>query len=153
MLDQNKDANNAERRVGPTVSRDKWLLHARQKLAKGYVLIYTTGKKRANFWHRDRGYEMCAFEVARALIASGEVHAVGEHHLGTMYQLKEGVPMEPLKRPRIIDDDDDITPDVADTTEVGTDVEGTDVEGAEEEEADDAEDLDDVDDIEENDVP
>lgn len=152
MLDQNKDANNAERRVGPTVSRDKWLLHARQKLAKGYVLIYTTGKKRANFWHRDRGYEMCAFEVARALIASGEVQAAGEHHLGTMYQLKDGVPMEPLKRPRIIDDDDDITPDVADSAEVGTDVEGgEDVEEAEEEADDEDEDLDE--DLEPTDLP
>ncbi|MCA0269011.1 MAG: hypothetical protein LCH53_07315 [Bacteroidetes bacterium] len=88
MSENTADSSSQERRVGPTVSRDKWYLHARQKLAKGYRLIVAKdGKKRANFWTAEKGFEMCAYEVARALVQSGELTLVGEHPLGLMYEL------------------------------------------------------------------
>lgn len=86
MLDTANEGS-GERRIGPSVSRDKWLSHARTKLQRGYVLIVGKGKRTANFYSRDKGYEMCAFEVARALVSSGEVVASGDHHLGTVYTL------------------------------------------------------------------
>ena len=88
MSENTSESGGAERRTGPSVSRDKWLLHARQKLAKGYVLILAGGDKRsANFYMPERGYEMCAYDVARTLVQSGEVVAAGEHPLGTRYRL------------------------------------------------------------------
>lgn len=94
------DSSNQERRVGPSVSRDKWSLHARQKLSKGYVLIVAADKRRANFWMREKGYEMCAFDVARALIASGDVIPTGEHHLGVVYELAAPYTPPPTRKPR-----------------------------------------------------
>jgi len=88
MSENTSESGSSERRVGPTVSRDKWLLHARQKLARGYVLILAKGdKRRANFYLPEKGYEMCAYDVARALVSSGEVVPTGEHPLGTRYEL------------------------------------------------------------------
>ena len=98
MNENTTEQGGQERRVGPTVSRDKWLVHARLKLAKGYQLIIAKdGKKRANFWHREKGFEMCAYDVARALVASGEVIPVGEHPLGLLYG--PGTPPEPPPKP------------------------------------------------------
>lgn len=99
MSENTADSSSQERRVGPTVSRDKWYLHARQKLAKGYKLIVAKdGKKRANFWTAEKGFEMCAYEVARALVLSGELTPVGEHPLGLMYELV--VPDAPPPKPK-----------------------------------------------------
>lgn len=110
MLDTTAEGS-GERRIGPSVSRDKWLNHARTKLQRGYVLIVGKGKRTANFYSRDKGYEMCAFEVARALVGSGEVVASGEHHLGTVYTLvaipSEVVPSRPAPTPADVDDGDD----------------------------------------------
>jgi hypothetical protein len=88
MAENTSEAAGSERRVGPTVSRDRWMLHARQKLSRGYVLILAGGdKRRANFYLPEKGYEMCAYDVARALVQSGEVVPTGEHPLGTRYEL------------------------------------------------------------------
>lgn len=88
MSENTSEAAGTERRVGPSVSRDKWLLHARQKLSRGYVLILADGaKRRANFYMPAKGYEMCAYDVARTLVVSGEVVATGAHPLGTRYEL------------------------------------------------------------------
>ncbi len=88
MSENTSDSNASGRRIGPSVSRDKWLAHARQKLARGYVLIVAAGgKRRANFYLPEKGYEMCAYDVARALVVSGEVVAAGEHPLGICYRL------------------------------------------------------------------
>jgi len=92
MSETTTEQGGQERRVGPTVSRDKWANHAKIKLTRGYVLIVATDKRRANFWLREKGYEMCAFDVARNLIAAGEIIPVGEHHLGTMYGLAPEAP-------------------------------------------------------------
>ncbi len=100
MSENATDSSNQERRVGPSVSRDKWSLHARQKLSKGYVLIVAADKRRANFWMREKGYEMCAFDIARALIVSGDVIPTGEHHLGVIYELAAPYTPPPTRKPR-----------------------------------------------------
>ena len=112
MLDTASEGS-GERRIGPSVSRDKWLSHARAKLQRGYVLIVGKGKRTANFYSREKGYEMCAFEVARALVNSGEIAATGEHHLGTIYTLVAMPPdVTPARPPaRVIEDEDDFGPD------------------------------------------
>lgn len=87
-----------ERRIGPTVSKDKWLNHAKTKLNRGYVLIVGTERKTANFHSREKGYEMCSYQVARQLIKDGAVRKVREHHLGDVYELT--APPEPVVRDR-----------------------------------------------------
>ncbi|AEN73872.1 hypothetical protein Rhom172_1962 [Rhodothermus marinus SG0.5JP17-172] len=76
-----------ERRVGPTVSKDKWINHAKNKLARGYVLIVGTERRNANFYLRGKGYEMCPYDVAQAMIKQGLVVQTGKHHLGLIYEL------------------------------------------------------------------
>lgn len=85
-----------ERRIGPTVSKDKWINHAKHKLSRGYVLIVGTERKTANFHSREKGYEMCSYQVARQLIKEGAVRKVREHHLGDVYELAE--PVVPVPR-------------------------------------------------------
>ena len=91
-------SNTEERRVGPTVSKDKWLTHARLKLSKGYVLIVGKQKKTANFWLRSKGFEMCPHNVARNMIKDGLVVEAGEHPLGTIYKLADEAPPPPPTR-------------------------------------------------------
>ncbi len=114
MLDNATDGG-GERRIGPSVSREKWFLHARTKLQRGYVLIVGKGKRTANFYSREKGYEMCAFEVARALVSSGEVVASGEHHLGTVYTLSTAAPAPP-PAPRPVREADDELEDLGEDT-------------------------------------
>ena len=98
MSENAAESSNQERRVGPSVSRDKWAQHAKQKMARGYVLIVAADKRRANFWMREKGYEMCAYDIARALVASGDVVPTGEHHLGTIYELAAMPAPTPAKK-------------------------------------------------------
>lgn len=89
-----------ERKIGPTVSKDKWVNHARSKLSRGYVLIVGTERKNANFYSKEKGYEMCAYNVARQMIKDGLVRKVRPHHLGDVYELADtpvAVPV-PLER-------------------------------------------------------
>lgn len=107
---ENSNEGAGERRIGPSVSRDKWLSHARTKLQRGYVLIVGNGRRTANFYSRDKGYEMCAFDIARALVNSGEVLASGEHYLGTVYTLTDTAPPQmPQPRPAVLADDSEDT--------------------------------------------
>ena len=76
-----------ERRVGPTVSKEKWVNHAKTKMGRGYVLIVGNERRNANFYLRDKGYEMCPFNVAKQLIRDGIVVEAGTHQLGTVYHL------------------------------------------------------------------
>jgi len=71
----------------PTVSREKWALHARKKLAHGYVLIVNPGRQNANFFMPGKGYEMCSYHTAQQLIRDGIVVEAGTHYLGTLYKL------------------------------------------------------------------
>ena len=94
-MEASNDAGSAERTTAPTVSREKWLLHAQAKLARGYVLIVGTERRVANFYQAGKGYETCAYPVAKQLIKNGLVAPVRAHHLGTVYALQ--VPVEELR--------------------------------------------------------
>jgi len=85
--------------TSPTVSREKWEVHALRKLAKGYVLIVSKERKNANFHSPTKGYEMCAYQVARKLVKDGLVEQTREHHLGAVYELADEV-REGLKKHR-----------------------------------------------------
>lgn len=98
-------------RSGRTVSTEKWVLHARQKLAKGYVLVVNPERKSATFFMPGRGYEACNFKAAQALIKAGEVVEAGRRASGLKYELAgEPVapPPKPVKRVVIDDDEDDL---------------------------------------------
>ena len=86
-MEPTSERDTQERKIGPTVSKDKWVNHARNKLSRGYVLIVGTERKNANFYSREKGYEMCAYNVARQMIKDGLVRKVKDHHLGEMYEL------------------------------------------------------------------
>lgn len=98
-MEPTSERDTQERKIGPTVSKDKWVNHARGKLSRGYVLIVGTERKNANFYSREKGYEMCAYNVARQMIKDGLVHKVRHHHLGDVYELVD-VPAE-LERPGV----------------------------------------------------
>lgn len=105
-METSGDQDTGLRRTGPTVTRDRWTLHARRKLSKGYVLIVGTTRKNANFHSPEKGYEMCAYDVARKLIEEGVVVKTRKHHLGDVYELSDVVP-EPAAATSVVDDDDD----------------------------------------------
>lgn len=96
-----------ERRIGPTVSKDKWLNHAKNKLSRGYVLIVGTERKTANFHSKEKGYEMCSYQVARQLIKDGIVRKVREHHLGDVYELVAPIESAPARATRSVVAPDD----------------------------------------------
>ena len=96
-----------ERRIGPTVSKDKWVNHARNKLLRGYVLIVGTAKKNANFYSQDKGYEMCAYNVARQMIKDGLLRKVRDHHLGEVYELADMPASAPAPAPKAVKSSDD----------------------------------------------
>ena len=162
MSENTTDQSSQERRVGPTVSRDKWYLHARQKLSKGYKLIVARdGKKRANFWTAEKGFEMCAFEVARALVLSGEVAHTGEHPLGNVYELIQTDAPAPKAKPSkakpkpvkvvppVEDEPDLLDPIATDDEETEDDVaDDPDLDDVAEEAEEDEDDLTDLDDDE-----
>lgn len=87
-MESSSEREQQERRTGPTVSREKWVNHAKAKLARGYVLIVGKNRRTANFYLRNRGYEMCGYDVAKQLIKEESVIEAGEHSLGTIYALK-----------------------------------------------------------------
>ena len=89
-----------ERRVGPTVSKDKWINHAKNKLARGYVLIVGTERRNANFYLRGKGYEMCPYDIAQSMIKQGLVVQTGKHHLGLIYELAPELKAELQQRHR-----------------------------------------------------
>lgn len=86
-MEPTSERDTQERKIGPTVSKDKWVNHARNKLSRGYVLIVGTERKNANFYSKEKGYEMCAYNVARQMIKDGLVRKVKDHHLGEVYEL------------------------------------------------------------------
>lgn len=96
-------SSSSEFRSSPTVSKDKWAMHARTKLLKGYVLIIAHGRRTASFFKEGRGFEPCPFKIAKALVEMGLVEEAGPHFLGTKYVLSSAAP-EP---PRLADADDD----------------------------------------------
>lgn len=106
-----------EYRFPPTVTRDKWRTHILTKIARGYVLIISPEKRIANFFMRGKGYETCAFDVAKQLVNSGLLVKAFDHHLGTAYTLAEPLeltPPPPTPKPVLDDDDDDDMSDLLD---------------------------------------
>lgn len=89
-METSNERDNQERRTGPTVSKEKWVNHARAKMARGYVLIVGTKRRSANFYLKNKGYEMCGYDVAKYLIKEGIVEESGVHSLGTVYSLAGG---------------------------------------------------------------
>jgi len=102
-MEPTSERDTQERKIGPTVSKDKWVNHARGKLSRGYVLIVGTERKNANFYSKEKGYEMCAYNVARQMIKDGLVHKVRDHHLGDVYELVE-MPIVLERRPASVDE-------------------------------------------------
>ncbi len=83
------DSDYTEVRAVPSVSRDRWIDHARKKLEKGYTLIVSDTRRNANFYRPDKGYETCQHKTALLLVKQGIVKKAGKHHLGTMYRLSD----------------------------------------------------------------
>ena len=104
-MEASSERETPDRRIGPTVSKDKWLNHARVKLTRGYVLIIGTTRRTANFYSREKGYEMCAYNVARQLVKDGAVIKTGQHQLGDVYELVM-VPAVQPDQPRPVEDDE-----------------------------------------------
>lgn len=129
-MESSNSSDYQERRVGPTVSKDKWVNHAKAKLSKGYTLVIGKNKRTANFYLRSKGFEMCPYNVAKQLVKDGLVVEAGEHPLGTMYRLADNVPPVEVKRkptpvakieeqPEVVEiDDEDVDDDVDDVDEV-----------------------------------
>lgn len=113
------DSSQQERRVGPTVSKDKWMNHALAKMARGYRLIVGTTRRTANFYLPGKGYEMCAYHVARQLIRNGAIVKTADHPLGEVYTLLMApatVNTKPAPRAAAVQDPFDALLDQLDTT-------------------------------------
>ncbi len=87
METTNERSDSQEKRIGPTVSKDKWVHHALGKMARGYCLIVGNERRTANFHMPGKGYEMCAYNVAKQLIKDGAIVKTGNHQLGSVYRL------------------------------------------------------------------
>ena len=108
-MSTNSESNYTEVRAVPSVSRDRWLEHARKKLEKGYALIVSEKRKNANFYLAGRGYETCQHKTALLLIKQGAVKKAGQHHLGVVYVLSDDAKIILPPAPAVVDDDDDET--------------------------------------------
>lgn len=140
-----KSSDYQEVRAVPSVSRDRWLEHARKKLEKGYALIVSDERRNANFHMAGKGYETCPHKTALQLIKQGVVKKAGKHHLGSMYFLAEAAMADapaPVKRDIDVDDEDEDATDASDYDDLVDELED---ESLEEEEDLDEEDLDDED--------
>lgn len=97
-------------RAAPSVSREKWALHAHTKLSRGYVLIVSPVRKSANFFMPGKGYDPCPIITAKRLIEQGIVIADGKHPLGDRYRLAPdvdpGLVVPPVSKV-LVDDDDE----------------------------------------------
>jgi hypothetical protein len=104
----------------PTVTKDKWIAHARRKLEKGYILIVGNGRRTANFYKTGSGYETCSYQAAVQMVRDGLLVKTRDHYLGTAYMLAPHlVATPPAPRPAEPDDDaaallDPLVPDDAD---------------------------------------
>jgi hypothetical protein len=104
-----------EQRTSPTVSKEKWANHARQKLLKGYVLIVSNSKKSANFYLAGKGYEMCPFHIAKRLVKEGLVVENGTHYLGSVYTLSSALPPPEIKPVPLLDEPEETPADEMET--------------------------------------
>lgn len=106
-------------RAAPSVSREKWALHAHTKMSKGYVLIVSTARKSANFFMPGKGYDPCPIITAKRLIEQGLVVADGRHPLGERYVLApDADPARVAPKGRVDDEDDETPADSEDLADV-----------------------------------
>jgi hypothetical protein len=91
-------------RIGATASPEKWIVHAQQKLKKGYELVIPQGKKAAYLQKRGKEEEPCPYKVARKIITMGLVEVTYEDEDDTIYKLVGGVEVAP---PVVVVDEDD----------------------------------------------
>lgn len=107
-METSNERDYQERRTGPTVSKEKWVNHAKAKLSRGYVLIVGKNRKTANFYLKNKGYEMCGYDVAKQLIKDGLVVESGEHTLGTVYSLAVSTTEPAPQRVAVRDEEDQV---------------------------------------------
>ncbi|GIV61423.1 MAG: hypothetical protein KatS3mg044_0289 [Rhodothermaceae bacterium] len=93
-------------RTAPTVSKDRWVHHARMKMMRGYALIVSNTRHAANFFMPGKGYEACPYHVARKMIREGLVVEGGQHTLGTLYLLAPHAAASPTPAPKVDDDEE-----------------------------------------------
>lgn len=136
-------------RSAPTVTRDKWIAHACNKMAKGYSLIVSQTKRNATFFMRGKGYDPCPYVTAKRLLEMKLVEESGTHALGTVYTLIDGAlatpPAKPVMPPVDVDEDDEEPADESllealeslEDVDGDEEVEGDDEEGENEEEEED----------------
>lgn len=99
----------------PSVSREKWVRFAIQKMERGYILIISDARKNASFFMGGKGYEGCPYRAAKQLVLDGLVKEAGLHPLGRQYaldpvavaRLDEPPPKTPIKGRRRFDRDPD----------------------------------------------
>ena len=144
MESSSSSSSSSEFRSSPTVSKEKWAMHARAKLLRGYVLIIADGRRTASFFKEGRGFEPCPFKIAKALVEMGLVEEAGTHFLGTRYLLSSAAPAPP---PVVDVDEDDDTDDAAPRESSSTGMEVL-LDDLEADQADDDEDEDPADDSE-----
>lgn len=99
-------------RSAPTVTRDKWIAHACNKMSKGYSLIVSPTKRNATFFMRGKGYDPCPYVTAKRLLEMKLVEETGSHPLGTVYALIDGIlatppPKQPAPAVHVDDDEDE----------------------------------------------
>ncbi|HEX7072058.1 MAG TPA: hypothetical protein VF190_14690 [Rhodothermales bacterium] len=107
-METSNERDYQERRTGPTVSKEKWVNHAKAKLTRGYVLIVGKKRKTANFYLKNKGYEMCGYDVAKQLIKDGLVVESGEHTLGTVYSLASSMTQTAAPRVSVRDEEEHV---------------------------------------------
>ncbi len=138
-MSNKSDSDYSEVRAVPSVSKDRWLDHARKKLERGYTLIVSEKRRTANFYFPGKGYETCQHKTALLLIKQGIVKKAGKHHLGTIYRLSDKALALLQPEPPKIDDEDETPIEETDTDyeEILDELESTDGEDEEEDEGDD----------------
>ena len=100
----------------PSVSTEKWVRFAIQKMERGYTLIISDARRNASFFMPGKGYEGCPYRAAKQLVLDGLVKELGRHPLGCQYELDpeavarldEPHPKTPIKGRRRFDPDPDL---------------------------------------------
>ena len=138
-MSTSSDSDYTEVRAVPSVSRDRWLDHARKKLDKGYSLIVSDVRKNANFYLPGKGYETCQHKTALLLIKQGIVKKAGKHHLGTVYRLSDKAALVD-QPPSVVEDEEEIAVAEPDTDyeEILDELESTGEDEEEDEQEEDA---------------
>ena len=125
-------------RVPPTVSKDKSLQLALNKLSRGWIIVLGSKGKNANFFKPGKGFDPMLYSVAKKLIELDLIREDGSHFLGTKYVLAENAdPTKAIAPTSVVDDDDEEDDDDSDSDDFDSLDEIADDSEEEEEETDD----------------